>query len=126
MEFEKSKRIFIVDDNEMFAKLLSNYLAGHGHQVTVFYTKEECLKHVSENPDVVILDYYLNAVEKDAANGLKILESIRKNYPDTHVIMLSKQESYANALKTIQKGAEQYVIKDDSALEKIANLVKEI
>lgn len=127
MEFEKPKKIFIVDDNLLFAKTMKDFLIQKTpHQVSLFYTGEDCLKHIPENPDVVILDFYLNTVQKNAANGLEILDSIRKHYPHTHVIMLSNQESYATALQSIQKGAEQYIIKDDSAFEKTSKIIQEI
>lgn len=127
MEFARPQKVFIVDDNVMFTQVLSDYLTRKApHQVNVFHTGEECLNHMAEKPDVVILDYYLNTVQKDAANGLEILEAIRKHYPDIHVIMLSSQESYAKALQSIQKGAEQYVIKDDSAFENISLMLQKM
>jgi two-component system, OmpR family, response regulator len=127
MEFTKPRKIFIVDDNVIFTKALSQYLTLKvPHQVSIFNTGEECLKRISENPDVVILDFNLNTVQKDAANGLEILETIKKHYPDIHIIMLSSQESYAKALQSIQKGAEQYVIKDEHAFENTADMIQEL
>ncbi len=124
MEFSKPKKIFIVDDDEMMTEALSDFLTRKvAHNISVFSTGEDCLQHISENPDVVILDYYMNTVKKDAANGLEILEAIRKYLPNTHFIMLSSQESYGIAAQTIQKGAEYYVIKDDDAFQKIADLI---
>ena len=80
---------------------------------------------IRENPDVVILDYYLNTVQKDAADGMEILQDIKKQNRNTQIIMLSSQESYAKAAQTLAKGAVQYVIKDEKAFEKIAGLVNE-
>ena len=123
MEYSIPKKIFIVDDDEMLTEALSDYLKrSTAHQITCFATGEECLKHLHENPDIIILDYYLNTVQKDAANGMEILKMIKKNYP-VHVIMLSSQEQYGIAMQTIQKGAEQYVIKDEDAFEKIAKMI---
>jgi DNA-binding NarL/FixJ family response regulator len=127
MDYGKPKKIFIVDDDVMLTEALQDYLTRKiAHHVSCFHTGEECLDHLSEAPDVIILDYYLNTVQKDAANGMEILQSIKKHYPATHVIMLSNQERYSIATQTIQKGAEQYVIKDESAFEKIALLIREI
>ena len=118
------KRIFIVDDDEMLTETLSDYLTRKvAHKISIFHTGEDCMQHISENPDVIILDFYLNTVNKDAANGLEVLEAFRKHLPNTRFIMLSSQESFATAARTIQKGAEQYVIKDDDAFRKIADLI---
>jgi two-component system OmpR family response regulator len=127
MDFGKPKKIFIVDDDPMLTVALEDYLTRKiPHIISSFDTGEKCLEHLSEKPDVIILDYYLNTVQKDAASGLEILNTIRKHYPSIHVIMLSSQEHYGIALKTLQKGAEQYVIKDDEAFEKIARMINEI
>ncbi len=125
MDYEKPKKIFIVDDDVMLTETLRDYLTRKvAHIISVFHTGEECLKHLDESPDIVILDYFLNTVQEDAANGMEILQIIKKKYPKTHIIMLSSQERYGVALQTIQKGAEQYVIKDIDAFEKIADMLK--
>ena len=126
MDLNKPKKIFIVDDDTMLTEALKDYLTrSTPNEIRIFNTGEECLKHLAETPDVIILDYYLNTVQKDAANGMEILQVIKKHYPDLHVIMLSNQERYAIALQTIQKGAEQYVIKDENAFGKIAAMIRE-
>lgn len=74
-----------------------------------------------KKPDVII--FYLNMVNKDAANGLEILEEIQGRIDSTRVIMFSSQESYVTATKTVQKGALQYIIKDEDAFQKIADSI---
>jgi DNA-binding NarL/FixJ family response regulator len=126
MALNKAKKIFIVDDDEMMSTALQDYLTRSvKHQITVFHTGEDCLMHLSEQPEVIILDYYLDSKNKDAANGIEILKEIKKQVPQTAVIMLSSQERYGLAMQTIQKGAEQYVIKDEKSFEKIAQMVNE-
>jgi two-component system OmpR family response regulator len=123
----KIKKIFIVDDVEMLATALEDYITGKTpHKVKTFGTGEECLRNLDEEPDVIVLDYYLNTVQKDAANGMEILQHIKKNYPKIHIIMLSSQERYGLAMQTIQKGAEQYVIKDEDAFDKIVQMINEM
>lgn len=122
MKLGEPKKIFIVDDDEMLTVALSDYLTRDiKHDISVFHTGEDFLEHISEKPDVVILDYYLNTVNKDAANGIEVLEAIGNYIHNTRIIMLSSQESYMTAAKTIQKGAVQYIIKDEDAFQKIAD-----
>ncbi len=121
---QQPKKIFIVDDDIMLTEALSDYLTRKTpHKIRVFHTGEECLTSLSEHPDIIILDYYLNTIQKDAANGMEILTSIRKQDKHIHVIMLSSQERYGIALQTIQKGAEQYVIKDTDSFQKIEEMI---
>ncbi|MBK7886608.1 MAG: response regulator [Bacteroidetes bacterium] len=127
MKFGKARKIFIVEDDELQSSLLMDRLTRDiPHTVTIFPTGEECLKHIHENPEIIILDYHLNKDVKDAATGMEILTVIKKANPDIHIIMLSSQERYSIALQSIQKGAEQYVVKDATAFEKINNLVNDL
>ncbi len=117
------KKIFVVDDDEMLSMALEDYLKRKTlHEIQLFGTGEECLRHLKDGPDIIVLDYNLNSVYKDAANGMQILESIRKMDAHIKVIMLSSQEAYGTALQTISKGATEYIIKDEDAFEKIAVL----
>lgn len=127
MQINKPRKIFIVEDDPMQADMLRDRLTRDTpHDVKVFYTGESCMRSISENPEVVVIDYNLNSNDRSAANGMDILTSIKKYLPDTHVIMLSSQERYAVALQSIQKGAEQYVIKDKEALDKVASLINDL
>lgn len=126
MEAGKPKKIFIVDDDTILSTALEDYLTRKiAHRIHSFNCGEECLKHLTEKPDVIILDYFLNTVQKDAATGLGILQLIKKHNQALRVIMLSSQESCDIATQTIQQGAEQYVIKDEQAFEKISRMINE-
>ena len=119
------KKIFIVDDNEMFAHMVQDHLANMPKfSTTIFNTGEDCLKHLHEGPDLIILDYHLNDVYKDAADGLAILERIKKEQPHVTVIMLSSQGKYTVAAQTISKGAVQYVVKDSNAFDNISRIIE--
>lgn len=121
------KKIFIVDDDPMLTEALTDYLTRQvPHEITSFATGEECLNQMHQNPDVIILDYYLNSVNKNAADGMAILEQLKKMHSHAHIIMLSSQEHYGVAMKTILKGAEQYVIKDKDSFEKIADMISDM
>ena len=120
-------RIFIVDDDVMLATMLADHLRStFPHEVKVFHTGEECLAQLHQHPDLVILDYHLNNVVKDAADGMRILEKIKKLDRQVHVIMLSSQTQYGIALQTVAKGAEQYVIKGKDQFDEIDRIVREM
>lgn len=121
------KHIFLVDDNVMFAEMLKDHLSRNSaYKISVFNTGEDCLDNLYQNPDLILLDYNLNDVFKDAADGLKILEEIKKRKTRAHIIMLSSQERYAIAAQTISKGAEQYIIKDQNAFDNLAKILRTI
>jgi len=122
-----AKKIFIVDDDVMLATMLADHLrSSFPHHVEMFHTGEDSLTRLNEHPDLVILDYHLNNTVKDAADGLRILEKIKKMDRRVHVIMLSSQAQYGVALQTMAKGAEQYVLKGKDQFDQVDRIVKEI
>ena len=122
-----AKNIFIVDDDKFFGEMLKEHLAKKsGRTISVFMTGEDCLESLDEKPSLIILDYNLDAEDKNAANGLVILQAIRKKNQLLPVVMLSNQKQYSIALQTIQKGAEQYIIKDEDAFENIERIIKDL
>ena len=117
---EAVKKVFVVDDDDMLSMALEDYLERKSNfEVHLFNTGEDCLEHLQEQPDIIILDYNLNSVKKDAANGLIILEAIKKMNDNVKIVMLSSQEASWIILQTIKMGAAEYVVKDESAFDKI-------
>jgi two-component system, OmpR family, response regulator len=109
--------VFLVDDDKMFLTSLAHQLKTmfkSKTKIQAFTTGEECLKHLNENPDIIILDYYLNSKYKDAMNGLEILKKIMHVRPETKIIILSGQEKMEVAVDTIKHGAYDYIVKNDN------------
>lgn len=119
-------KIFIVDDELLLSEMLTGFLQEQSPNLDIhsFGTGEECLLHLGDNPDFVVLDYYLNTKEKGAANGIDILKEIKKRNKNLPVAMLSSQESYGIAAQTIRYGAVYYVIKGQAAFDEIYELIK--
>ena len=118
--------VFIVDDEPLLTEMLTDYLRERDASLEVksFPTGEACLQRLDENPDVVVLDYYLNSREREAANGIDILKAIKEKNKSLPVVMLSSQKSYSTAAQTIMYGAVHYVIKGKDAFNEIYELIK--
>ena len=93
------------------------------YEVSLYRTGDECMQNLFENPAVVIMDYHLDSMNKSADNGMELLDKIKKTSPHIHVVVLSGQQHYGIAAQTIARGAEQYVMKDDDAFNKIDNIL---
>ena len=120
------KNIFVVDDDPMMTETMKDYLVDNfGHTVSVFPTGEACLARLDENPDFIILDYYLNSVKKNAADGIEIAHFIKLNYPKIRIIMLSSLDKHRTVTQTLEQGAEKFVYKDEHAFSTIAQLINE-
>jgi two-component system OmpR family response regulator len=119
--------IFLVDDDSLFLKSLEHLLLHKlKYQINIkpFHSGEEFLEHLDEKPDIVVLDYLLNGQRPQAMNGIDILTQVMNQHPDTTVIMLSGHEKLEVAVESIKHGAYDYVIKNENALLKIQNLIR--
>lgn len=127
MSGEQRKKIFIVDDDQLYSSALGNLLNEKKmYRVFHFSSGESCLNEMYQSPEIVILDYYLNSIHPKAADGLEILEKIKKHHPHTKVIILSGQKHYGVAAQTIVKGASIYVMKDEDAFQVISDFLDEL
>ena len=116
--------LFIVDDNQIMATQLRNYLEnkfGVSLIISTFFTGESALKKIDEHTDIVILDYHLKG-----ENGNDVLVAIKTINPKTEVIMLSSNEDIAIAIESFRNGAADYVIKGRNSLSKIYSVVYNI
>lgn len=118
------KTIFIVDDDNMQAMMLQDYLSKYStFTIHLFSSGEECLKNLSLNPQIVFLDYNFDKIGKDAMNGTEILKEIKAHKPDTEVIMFSGQDKIEVAVNTMKYGAFDYIVKSESAFHRSENVI---
>ena len=118
------KTVFVVDDDAMMSQMLKDHLEQNPYfKVNTYGTGEECIRNLDQDPVAIVLDYKLNMHDPVAANGLEILQQIKNINEKTCVIMLSSQEQYGTALKTIAKGALEYVVKDNDAFNKVSKIL---
>jgi two-component system, OmpR family, response regulator len=121
---DKEMRIFLVDDDALFLKSLEiDFLQFPEYTVETYATGELCLKHISHNPDVIVLDYHLDGINKDAINGIETLDRIKAHNPDIPVIMLSSQDKIEVAVNCMHHKAYYYVTKSETASTRLRTLI---
>ena len=110
-----SKLVFIVDDEQSIAKLLSFWVKDKwGYEVEIFSNSESMLKKFSSKPDIILLDIMLPGLD-----GIETLKRIKQNDEHLPVIMLSAQGRIDVAVDSIKYGAYDYFSKpiDQQKLE---------
>lgn len=116
MSKEKKIKIFLVDDDALYLKLLEIELLEHADfTIETYATGELCVANLSNNPDVIILDYYLDGIDKTAMNGILTLDKIKAFNPEIPVIMLSSQDKIDVAIDCMLHKASDYVVKSETA-----------
>jgi len=124
MSAKKQINIFLVEDNQVFTLALKADIeaafANKPIAIQSFETGEACMeKFKKDRPEVVILDYNLNSKYPKAMDGIKILDWVKRENPETHVIMLTSEDSIDIVLRSLKHGASDYVVKSETKFKKI-------
>jgi two-component system OmpR family response regulator len=124
MTNEKKILLFLVDDDALFLKSLEiDFMASTACEIKTFATGEACLKNLTFNPDVIILDYHLNGINKHAINGLTALDRIKAGNPQIPVIMLSSQDKIDVAVNCMKHQAFDYIVKSETAFLRLQKAI---
>jgi DNA-binding NtrC family response regulator len=124
MQTEKNIKLFLVDDDALFLKSLEiEFLQHADFTIETFVTGELCMEHLSQNPDVIILDYHLDGIDKYAMNGLETLDKIKAFNPDIPVVMLSSQDKIDVAINCMHHRAFDYVVKSETAFLRLQKII---
>lgn len=127
MKTEKKILIFLVDDDALYLKSLEiEFLQSAEYEIKTFATGELCLENLSQNPDVIVLDYYLNGIDKNAIDGLETLDRIKKENPLVPVIMLSSQDKIEVAVNCMKHEAIDYIVKSETAFLRLNKTIAEV
>ena len=126
MNNEKIK-LFLVDDDAVFLKLLEIEFMEHADfDIETYATGELCMENISHQPDVIVLDYYLDGVDRDAINGIDTLDQIKAFNPELPVIMLSSQDKIDVAINCMHHKAFDYVVKSETAFMRLKKIITTI
>lgn len=127
MQTKNKIKMFLVDDDALFLKSLEIEFLDHADfDIQTFSTGELCIDSLEEDPDIIILDFHLNGIEKNAMNGLETLDKIKSFNKETPVIMLSSQDKIDVAIKCMHHKATDYVVKSETAFFRLKQIITSI
>lgn len=117
----------MVDDDAVFLKLLEiEFLEHADFDIETYVTGELCIENLSHKPDIVILDYLLDGVERDVMNGLETLDKIKAYNAEIPVIILSAQDKIDVAVNCMHHFAFDYVVKSETAFMRLQKIITTI
>lgn len=112
-------KIFVVENDVLYSRMLRHKLMlDPDFEVEVFNDGKSFLKKIEEKPAVITIEHTLPDIL-----GIDLLKKIRKDYPSIPVIVLSAQDDLNSALEMLKVGAYDYIVKDNSAMDKIWHIV---
>jgi len=113
-------RLLVVDDERNIRVRLASFFEGCGHVVQTAGSGKEALELLASNEsaDLVLTDYRMAEL-----NGVELLQQIKRQLPDTTVILMTAYGTIENAVMAMKAGAYDYLAKPFS-LEQVQHVVE--
>ena len=101
--------ILIVDDERDIRELIGDILQDEGFETRLARDSDECMKSIDEaQPALLILDIWLKDSHMD---GIDILKTVKRDYPDIPVVIISGHGNIEIAVAAIKQGAYDFIEK---------------
>jgi FixJ family two-component response regulator len=130
---DRDVTIFLVDDDELQLKILKTKFITdlNNYRIKTFLSGEDFLRSLEINPPhkrnvfILVLDYYLKTSQnKNAKDGLEILQLVKEKYPELEVIILSAYDDEDNIDQIVKdNGAIDFVRKNEHSYTLIQNIL---
>ncbi len=115
-------RIYVVDDDRHYARMLSYRLDKNAnYHVKVFHSGEEVIKNLDDKPDLMLLDIMMPGID-----GVEVLRQMVTRMPEVPVIMVSAQGVIDTAVEAMKIGAYDYITKGQDDLVKLDSIVRNV
>ena len=100
-------RILIVDDEDVIAAMLQEFLEGEGFEVAIAPNAPEALALVERlEPDLALCDIQLPGLD-----GIELLDRLLRVRPETLMMMITAFATVENAVAAFRRGASDFLIK---------------
>lgn len=110
--------ILVVEDDTGIRKYLKELLLESGYSVQAASDGVTAIKSVERTqPNLVLLDLGLPDI-----SGETLCKDIKKNFPDTEVVILTAKDSTSDVVSGLDLGADDYVTKPFTAEELLARI----
>ncbi len=122
MEQLFQNKIFVVEDDAIFGSVIQKALELDGNsKVTIFKTGEEFFNNIYLNPDIITIDHSL-----PGKDGIEVLKQIRNFNAEIPTIFFSGTINPEVVIDAYESGVSGYIIKNEKAIEKLRNCVKDL
>ena len=132
MSIPTKTKLFLVDDDALFLKSMEIEFKQISSPLTnefiieTYPTGELCIEHLTNKPDIIILDYHLDGITKNSMNGMETLDKVRLFNINIPVIILSSQDKIDVAVNCMHHKAYDYVVKSETAFIRLQKNIIDI
>jgi signal transduction histidine kinase len=120
---DKKGTVLIIDDEKIILDLTTIILKNRGYEALAAQDAVTGIEIArNSKPDLVLLDYMM-----PGKDGLTTLKELRRELPDTYVIMFTGKGSEEIAVELMKAGASDYILKpfnNQDLTERIDNVLR--
>ncbi len=103
----QNPRVLVVDDEEIVCESVKRILEEENYEVEIALSGFEAFDKMATNPfDIVITDLKMPGID-----GMEVLRRIRREYPNTIIIMITGFSTVETAVEAMKLGAFDYIPK---------------
>ena len=118
MKSKKNTRIFVVDDQPVFFKVLGGLLSKYGfEEIYNFERPDDCLSNLNLYPDIIFMDYNM-----DSMDGISLLKKVKDFNNDIAVIFTTGMEDIKVAMEAMKYGAFDFLLKSNISKKELGSL----
>lgn len=111
-------KIALIEDDELLKGVIQLALSQAGYETRSYTSAEQFLREKEKEIfDLIILDILLPGLP-----GTKLLEELRRHNDDTPILILSVQKDLTIRIKTLEIGADDYLVKPFNMEELLARV----
>lgn len=120
-----ANRVLVCDDEKNMRRVLSDILADDGWEVVAVASGEEVVELIgakAERFDAIVLDLSLPGM-----NGLEVIEKLREIGSDAGMVVITAYGSVDTAVRAMQSGAVDFLIKpfDNARIKAVLRKIRE-
>ena len=107
--------LLVVDDEKSICEMLDIAFRKAGHRVDTANSVPEARQKLQSR----IYDIVISDIKMPQSSGLELLQHVRESHPDSLVILITGHESIETAVRAVQMGAFDYLIKTPSLVDEL-------
>jgi DNA-binding NarL/FixJ family response regulator len=113
-------RVFLADDHDLFREGLAGIIASQADMEVVGEASdglEAIVKALELTPDLILMDIHM-----PGCDGLEAAKKIKKELPETTIVMLTVRDEDEKLFEAIKNGAQGYLLKTIRSREMLGML----
>lgn len=116
--------VSLIEDNQIYLNSIAAKIknAIPSIHLSTFSRSNSFLSYMRYKPEIAIVDFNLD--QRSQLEGIELIRALKNKSPQTQIIVLTGDQDVNTAIKCLNEGVLDFIVKGDKAEEKIADEIK--